>query len=182
MNYEKLLPHSEDLINKTAFTIKCIITFLHPSNLITMKTHGLTLSKTNIIFSLLALMMMFSFTAPDVENNFAVSSVSPSARGSVKIKKDEQNNYVIRIYISDLLDVTSLSPPKNTYVVWMVTDGYVTKNLGQLNRIKNSFSSELKASFETISPIKPSKIFITAENDATLLHPGVQVILATNRF
>jgi hypothetical protein len=43
-------------------------------------------------------------------------------------------------------------------------------------------SNKLKASFETVSPVKPTKIFITAEDDPGVQYPGTQVVLTTQAF
>jgi hypothetical protein len=40
----------------------------------------------------------------------------------------------------------------------------------------------LKASFETVSSTKPTKIFLTAEDDASIQYPGSQVVISTNNF
>jgi hypothetical protein len=64
----------------------------------------------------------------------------------------------------------------------METDNHETKNIGQIKSSSGLFSSKLKASFETVSSSKPSKIFITAEDDADRQYPGMQVVLSTDRF
>jgi hypothetical protein len=64
----------------------------------------------------------------------------------------------------------------------MVTDRDQTKNMGQLNSSRSTFSKQLKGSFKTVSSFKPIKIFITAEDDAGAQYPGTQVILTTNQF
>ena len=57
----------------------------------------------------------------------------PAVRGDVKVSKDKNMNYVIQVHISELAEVSRLSPPKQTYVVWMVTDQNNTKNIGRTN-------------------------------------------------
>ncbi len=113
---------------------------------------------------------------------FQTSPVVPAARGYTQVKKDKNNNYVIKIQVSNLSEVKRLEPPKDTYVIWMETDGNMAKNIGQLNSSTNFMSNKLKASFETVSPTKPTKIFITAENDASTQYPGNQVVLSTSAF
>ena len=114
--------------------------------------------------------------------SFQNSSVVPAARGDVKVKKDNNHNYVISISLANLAEVNRLQPPKNTYVVWMVTDDQLTKNIGQIKSSTGRFSSSLKASFKTVSSFKPSKIFITAEDDGDIQYPASQVVLSTNNF
>ena len=43
-------------------------------------------------------------------------------------------------------------------------------------------SKTKKASIETLSPTKPTRIFITAEDDAMIQSPGTQIILTTDSF
>jgi hypothetical protein len=43
-------------------------------------------------------------------------------------------------------------------------------------------SSKLKADFETATPFKPVKIFITAEDDANVEYPGMYTVLKTTNF
>jgi hypothetical protein len=64
-----------------------------------------------------------------------------------------------------------------TYVVWMLTDQGIMKNIGRVNS-----SNKLKVSFETVSSFKPIKIFITAEDDEDVQYPGQQVVLSTDKF
>jgi hypothetical protein len=113
---------------------------------------------------------------------FLTSSVVPAARGDVKVNKDKNMNYVIHVHISELAEVNRLSPPRQSYVIWMVTDDDVTKNIGKLNSKMGGMSKQLNASFETVSAFKPNKIFITAEDDASVQFPNSQIILSTDRF
>lgn len=106
----------------------------------------------------------------------------PAANGTVKVKKDNNNNYGIKISLTNLAAPNRLQPSKNTYVVWMQTANNGTKNIGQINTSTGFLSSKLKSSFETVSSFKPVKIFITAEDDAGIQYPGMQVVLSTNNF
>jgi hypothetical protein len=106
----------------------------------------------------------------------------PAARGDVQVNKDKNMNYVIHVHISELAEVSRLSPPKQSYVIWMVTDQDITKNIGKLNSKMGGMSQQLNASFETVSAFKPNKIFITAEDDASVQFPNTQIILSTDSF
>ncbi|MDA3930485.1 MAG: hypothetical protein PF541_16165 [Prolixibacteraceae bacterium] len=61
-----------------------------------------------------------------------------------------------------------------------MTDDNITKNVGQIVSSTGSFSSKLKASFETVSSFSPNKIFITAENEADVQYPYSEVVLTTD--
>ena len=147
-----------------------------------MKTTKLYSLIKNIFLGILTSMMILSFTSCTKKIVFINSSVVPAAKGYVNVKRDNNKNYVIQIHISNLADVTRLQPPKQTYVVWMITDQGKTENIGQIKSSKSTLSKQLKASFETVSSSKPVKIFITAENDGSIQYPGGPVVLSTNSF
>jgi hypothetical protein len=49
-------------------------------------------------------------------------------------------------------------------------DGSI-KNIGGLHTLSGLIRSGLHASLETVTPLRPKRIFITAEDDATLQYP-----------
>ncbi|MEP7109765.1 MAG: hypothetical protein ABI760_17345 [Ferruginibacter sp.] len=136
----------------------------------------------NICLTIAGAMMVFYFSSCARKVSFQTSSVVPAAQGRVKVKKDNNNNYGIKISITNLAEPSRLQPPKNTYVVWMQTASNGTKNIGQINSSTGFLSSKLKASFESVSSFKPIKIFITAEDDAAIQYPGMEVVLSTDKF
>lgn len=140
-----------------------------------------TLTK-NIFFGIFPIVIVSLFDSCARNYSFLNSSVVPAARGSVKVKRDNNKNYVIQIHLSNLAEVERLQPSKQTYIVWMVTDQDITKNIGKLNSSTSLFSKRLTGSLKTVSPLKPVKIFITAENDPGTQNPGMQVILSTDKF
>lgn len=142
-----------------------------------------TKSLTHTIFAIVAAgLVLFYFSSCARKINFQSSSIVPAARGDVKVKKDNNNNYSIQISLNNLAEPKRLQPSKNTYVVWMETNDNVTKNIGQINSSTGFLSSKLKASFETVSSTKPTKIFLTAEDDAGIQYPGREIILTTKNF
>jgi hypothetical protein len=147
-----------------------------------MKTTRLSNLKKNILPGIFAMILIFSLFSCATNVKFLNSQVVPAARGSVKVKTDNNKNYVIQISLSDLAESTRLQPAKLTYIVWMTTDRDLTKNIGQLNSSKGFMSKQLKGSFKTVSSDKPVKIFITAEDDAAVQFPGPQVVLSTDKF
>ena len=130
----------------------------------------------------LAVIMLLTFTSCGKNIAFQNSSIVPAAEGKVSVKKDSNKNYSIGIKISNLAEVSRLQPSKNVYVVWMETEESLVKNIGQIKSDTGFMSSKLKASFETVTSFEPSKIFITAEDNADVQYPGMQLILTTNRF
>ncbi|MEO6229879.1 MAG: hypothetical protein ABJB11_13860 [Ferruginibacter sp.] len=136
----------------------------------------------NISLTIAAAMMLFIFSSCAKKISFQTSTVAPAAQGTVKVNKDGNNNYKVKIAITNLAEPKRLQPAKNTYVVWMETASDGTKNIGQINSSTGFLSSKLKASFEAVSSFKPTKIFLTAEDDAAIQYPGMQVVLSTDRF
>lgn len=139
--------------------------------------------KSNALFnSLLMIMILFSINACTKKIAFLTSTVVPAARGTIEVKKDKNMNYAIKIELSELAEVERLSPPKQSYVIWMITDQGVTKNIGKIDSKMGGLSKQLSASFETVTAFKPNKIFITAEDDANVQFPNTQIILSTDKF
>jgi hypothetical protein len=126
--------------------------------------------------------MIFSFEPCSAQANFLNSAIVPAARGSVKVTKDKYNNYVLKIDIANLAEAARLTPPKNTYVIWMVTAENAIKNIGQVRITTRILSKKLSAYFETKSSFKPVKIFITAEYDPNIHEPGQVVVMTTANF
>lgn len=141
------------------------------------------LLKLNALFiGMLAILLLFSVETQAKKYNFITSNVVPAARGFAKVTRDNNRNYVIKIKISNLAEVQRLDPTKLSYVVWLVTDRDVVKNIGQIESGSKLMSKKLKADFETVSSFTPVQIFITTEDDASAQYPGSQVVLSTNKF
>ena len=114
--------------------------------------------------------------------SFLTSTVVPAAQGKVKIKRDDNKNFRIQMEIENLTQSDRLQPPRKAYVVWMTGDDNSVKNMGQVTTSSGLLSSKLEASFETVSPIRPKRIFITAEDDFAISYPGSQLVLTTDIF
>lgn len=145
-----------------------------------MKTRKLSTTIKTVLLGVCAATMIILFDSCSSKIAFATSSVVPAARGSVKIKRDRNHNYLIQIHVDNLAEVERLAPSRQTYVVWMVSGQDVTKNIGQINSSSSLLSKNLKASFETVSSVKPFKIFITAEDDGNVQSPGMEVLSTEN--
>ncbi len=146
-----------------------------------MKTATLTTTKP--IFSIvITFFLVFFLSSCARKISFQTSSVVPSAEGTVKVKKDNNNNYSIDLNVIRLADPKRLEPSKSTYVVWIETAENGSKNIGSLNTSSSLLSKTLKSSLKTVSPFKPISLFITAENNADIQYPGSQVVLRTDRF
>lgn len=126
--------------------------------------------------------ILFTFASCSKKVSFNNSSVVPAAIGNVKIKKDKNKNYAIQVKVNRLANPSRLSPSRNVYVVWMEGEQRGVKNIGQFKSSSSLLSKSLKGSLKTAVPFKPSKIYITAEDDGSVQYPGNQVVLSTDSF
>lgn len=142
----------------------------------------LSATTRSTLLVLIASMILFYFSSCARKVSFQASPVVPAAKGTVTLATDKNENYTIKIALSSLAEPTKLDPSKSIYVVWMETENNNIKNIGQINSSTGFLSDKLKASFETVSSFKPIRIFITAEDNAGIQHPGEQVVLSTSNF
>jgi hypothetical protein len=142
-----------------------------------MKTKRFFNLPKTLFLGALAILMITSLNSCSQKIYFERSSVVPAAEGKVTLSNDKNNNYVIKIQISNLADIERLEPPKNSYVVWLETDAGQARNIGRI-----ASTNRLNVSFETVTAFKPSKIFITAEENESTQYPGTMLVLTTNRF
>lgn len=136
--------------------------------------------RLSLLFISVAIMALLSSCS--VKRDFLLSSVSPAARGYVKVDSDRNKNHEIKVRIYNLAEPDRLDPPATTYVVWMDTEDNETRNIGQIKSSKKTLSKALKASLETNSPYKPSRVYVTAEDDGNVQEPDDRIILTTERF
>ncbi len=110
---------------------------------------------------------------------FDNSPIVPAATGTIKVKKDKNENYEVKLAVRDLAPADKLVESRNTYVLWSNTAGNGIKNLGQLKNTSGIFSKALKSELNTATPFEPESFFITAENKADINYPDGQVVLKT---
>ena len=126
--------------------------------------------------------IIFTFLSCSRKIAFSTSSVVPAAEGSVKIKKDNNNNYKIKLSMIRLAEPKRLNPPKDFYIVWMETDRNGIKNIGKLETSSGFLSKTLKSSLETVTTFKPTRFFITAEDKPNIQYPSRQEVMRTASF
>lgn len=145
-------------------------------------TNHYTIRIRKVLLTMLTIFSVASLTSCSQKIAFQNSTVVPAAQGKVTIKKDSNKNYAIKIKISNLAEVQRLQPAKNVYVVWIETEGNNIKNIGRIKSDSGFLSSKLKATFETVTSFKPTKVFITGEDNQDVSYPGYQMVLTTNKF
>jgi hypothetical protein len=146
-----------------------------------MKTTRRNWVQKNSIFTVIAITLILSITSCSQKIPFAISSVVPSAEGSVKVKHDKNDNYAIDLWVVRLVDPSRLTPTKAGYIVWMQTEKNGTQNIGQLKSSTGFMSSTKKASLYTVTPFKPTGFFITGEDNLAAQYPG-DIVLNTSSF
>lgn len=138
--------------------------------------------KKNFLFIISVVTIVFSFSSCATKAKFLTSSIVPAARGGVTITKDLNKNYRIKVKLYNLAESNRLDPPKKVYLVWMESGKYNVKNIGQITSKSSFLFKSLNANLKAVSSSKPSRIFITAEDDPTIQVPMTQVILTTHDF
>lgn len=108
---------------------------------------------------------------------FPTSEVVPAAEAVLKIEENKSNNYEVKLEVENLAEPNRLTPSRRNYVVWMVTEKHGTINIGNL-KVNRKNSAEL----ETVTPYKPIRVFVTAEDGDQVALPSTQIVLDTGRF
>lgn len=129
-----------------------------------------------------SVLLLLAFNSCSRKMNFETSPVVPAARGTVKVKKDNNKNYLVKVKLTNLAEVERLDKANISYVVWMVTENNITKNIGQIRSASTMLSSKLTASFQAVSAFKPIRVFITPEEDPEVQYPTQKEILTTATF
>lgn len=145
----------------------------------TIKSHKINYRHGMIISGTLML-TIFLLGSCSSKFKFMNSSVVPAAEGSVKVKKDNNNNYNIDLSVVRLAEPSRLTPPKTAYVVWMETGANGVKNIGNLKTSSGFMSKTLTSSLETVTSFKPTGFFITAEDNEAVQNPGQVIVLRTS--
>ena len=135
------------------------------------------LNKFSYFKTILFFVLVFSFSACNNTISFQGSEVVPAAIAEAKIKQDQNNNYEIEIEVENLAKPENLHPPKDIYLAWYESEGTGANKLGQIKISKN-----LSGSLETVVPNKPTRLFITAEENTEVSYPSSKVILETEEL
>lgn len=102
---------------------------------------------------------------------FPVSQITPGADITLEIRDQGAFNSMVTVTANNLAASDRLSPPKEFYIIWTVSESDIIRNVGQFAK-KNEMKSTYKASF----PYKIVEIFITAENEDGLCQPeGIEL-------
>lgn len=106
---------------------------------------------------------------------FQPSSVTPAATGKVQIKRDKNDNHVIRISVRNLAPADRLSTPQQAYIAWADMGRNEYRKLGQIAPRNKT----LEASLTATSVSNPNRVFITAESTPQVQRPSSLEVLTT---
>ncbi len=135
--------------------------------------------RTFLIHFLVIVFILGITSACSKKLRFSTSAIVPAAEGTVRIKKDKNENYAVELNVRHLSPPDRLVESKNVYVVWANTKENGIRNMGQLKSKQGIFSKDLKSNLETVTTFKPEDFFITAEKEADIRYPEGQVVLTT---
>jgi hypothetical protein len=121
--------------------------------------------------------MVVVFTACSKDIVFPVSDIVPAAEAVLKVNKNDNDNYNLELKVENLAAADRLSPPRRSYVVWMVSKKNGTISMGNLD-----IGRKNKGVIKSTTPYEPIRVFITAEDGATPVVPSTQIILDSGRF
>ena len=96
----------------------------------------------------------------------------PGAAGEVNVAKEKNGNIEVNVNVTHLAKPGMLTPPANSYVVWLQQEGSDPQSQGQL-RIGDDLKGELKST----TTLNNFMVIITAESDSQTKTPSNQVVL-----
>jgi hypothetical protein len=110
----------------------------------------------------LLLVLLIGGALPVLAEKFHLNptATNPAAFGEVNIDRDGNGNTRIDLHVEHLAHPADLSPPMDSYVVWIQGAGLPPENLGELK-----VGGDLKAGLKTVTPLRDFDIVITAEHD-----------------
>jgi hypothetical protein len=95
-----------------------------------------------------------------------------AAVGKAHLDNDKNGNLKLKLKVYHLAKPTSLTPAKQTFVVWTQARGKDSQNLGVLK-----VNDKLEGSFEGTVPNEDFDVFITAEDGPTVRVPSEPKLL-----
>jgi PBP1b-binding outer membrane lipoprotein LpoB len=125
--------------------------------------------KTLKTFAILTLAFLMSSCASSIK--FPVSTVTPAADIVFSKSHDHNGNTRVKIVAKNLAAPDRIDSHQKVYVVWIMTDKDGPRSIGVLKN-KNVQTTEL----ETLTPLRFSEVFITAEDQVEASYPsGIEI-------
>jgi hypothetical protein len=106
------------------------------------------------------------------EDRLVNTGAAPAAEGKVITDNDRNGNTGVEVQVKHMATPQSLTPPRQTYLVWVQPRGKDPELLGAL-RVNENLEGSLRAA----TPYKDFEILITAEDSVKPESPSSAVIL-----
>lgn len=123
-----------------------------------------------------ALFLLFSLLLATLawarEDRLVNTGTAPAAEGKVITDNDRNGNTGVEVQVKHMATPQSLTPPRQTYLVWVQPRGKDPELLGAL-RVNENLEGSLRAA----TPYKDFEILITAEDSVKPESPSSAVIL-----
>ncbi|HEX2329531.1 MAG TPA: hypothetical protein VHN74_12475 [Candidatus Angelobacter sp.] len=123
-----------------------------------------------IILTLISFVLALAAAAR--EDKLTNTGTTPAAEGKVITGNDRNGNTEVEIQVKHMAAPQSLTPPRQTYLVWVQPRGQAPELLGAL-RINSDLEGSLKAS----TTYKDFDLLITAEDQLHVDQPSSTVVL-----
>lgn len=121
----------------------------------------------------IAITFLIATAAWSREDKLTNTSLTPAAQGKILTSTDSNGNTVVEIKVEHLATPQSLTPPQQTYLIWVRPRGEQADLLGALRVDPNS----LRGSYKGTTTYKDFDVLITAENNNKADVPSNMVIL-----
>ena len=105
----------------------------------------------------------------------SVSPALPAAEGTVITGKAPNNNLALDVVVKHLAVPQKLTPPANSYVVWLRPKDVAAQNIGALTVNQN-----LDGRLSAVTAMRSFELFITAEDSAQKTEPSGEPLLSAN--
>jgi len=124
----------------------------------------------------ITLFLLFSFLLATAawgrEDKLTNTGTAPAAEGKIITDNDRNGNTGIEIHVKHMATPQSLTPARQTYLVWVQPRGKDPELLGALR-----VNSDLEGSLKAATTYKNFEVFITAEDSMKPDTPSSNVIL-----
>jgi hypothetical protein len=114
-----------------------------------------------------ATIVMFTLVASASDAPLRVSDLLLGGEGKVSFEHDRNKNTKFSVHAKHLAKPESLSPPRNTYVVWVQGRGKDPQNAGML-RVNDNLDGTMSGT----TPLQVFDIFVTAEDGVNVDRPA----------
>lgn len=121
---------------------------------------------------LIAIAIVLTTVAWSREDKLTNTGLTPAAEGKVVTSTDRNGNTEVEVQVKHVARPQSLTPPRQSYLVWVQPRGMQPQLLGAL-RVNEDLEGSLKAT----TTYKDFDVLVTAEDNLKTETPSSTVIL-----